>query len=463
MPYVRPLDPALGTLGHDAAGRGLLLRPTRASGTSRTPTSTPADPASTDDALEPYGFSEWNDWGDIDGGAWAGLQGRSGDRRSGGAVAARPRPGGRRRPAVVHGGQLRQPARHHELRLRQPVDGAACHRASRTPWRSSRPPTSRCTSTVGRRRCRRASHDDLTGAAPAVREYAEVLDVMFGPVDGDDHWRAGMNFYLNCIRDVDRSIELVLDALEASGQADRHDRRLHRRSRRDGRLARAAPEGQPRLRRELPRAADHPPPRRRRAAHRPTRWRRRSTWRPRCSTFAGVDADAIADRVPGLHGPLAGARRSTGSAVRDGVLTAVESITTLDADFWRAFGDPDVRRRGCSRASCAPTGASGASCAATPTSATPSAGTSRRSNRTARPTSTSLLARQRRRALRPRRPIPTRLTNLAVDPAHARARRRRCRPSSRRSSPPRSAPTPHAWVTEKPLLLGLPRWRGDAG
>ena len=24
--------------------------------------------------MEPYGFSDWNDWGDIDGGAWAGLQ-----------------------------------------------------------------------------------------------------------------------------------------------------------------------------------------------------------------------------------------------------------------------------------------------------------------------------------------------------------------------------------------------------
>ena len=33
----------------------------------------PGDP-STVDALEPAGFSEWNDWGDIDGGAWAGLR-----------------------------------------------------------------------------------------------------------------------------------------------------------------------------------------------------------------------------------------------------------------------------------------------------------------------------------------------------------------------------------------------------
>jgi arylsulfatase len=31
--------------------------------------------------------------------------------------------------------------------------------------------------------------------------------------------------------------------------------------------------------------------------------------------------------------------------VRDGVLTAVETITTLDADYWRAFGRPDVGER----------------------------------------------------------------------------------------------------------------------
>jgi hypothetical protein len=35
-----------------------------------------------------------------------------------------------------------------------------------------------------------------------------------------------LNFYLNCIRDVDRSVELVLDALVASGQADRVKVRL---------------------------------------------------------------------------------------------------------------------------------------------------------------------------------------------------------------------------------------------
>jgi arylsulfatase len=65
-----------------------------------------------------------------------------------------------------------------------------------------------------------SSGDDLAGAAPAVREYSRMTDTVFGPVTSDDHWRAGLNFYLNCLRDVDRSIDVVLDALEASGQAD---------------------------------------------------------------------------------------------------------------------------------------------------------------------------------------------------------------------------------------------------
>lgn len=46
--------------------------PTRASGTP--PTRTSRNPGPTTDALEPYGFSEFNGWGDIDGGAWAGLE-----------------------------------------------------------------------------------------------------------------------------------------------------------------------------------------------------------------------------------------------------------------------------------------------------------------------------------------------------------------------------------------------------
>jgi arylsulfatase len=58
------------------------------------------------------------------------------------------------------------------------------------------------------------------GAAPAVREYAKAMETMFGPVQDEAAWRLGVNFYLNCTRDVDRSIDVVLDALIASGQGE---------------------------------------------------------------------------------------------------------------------------------------------------------------------------------------------------------------------------------------------------
>src|SRR5262249_22635423 len=64
-------------------------------------------------------------------------------------------------------------------------------------------------------------HDALAGAAPAVREYASLMDNVFGPVADDRHWHDGMNFYLNCFPDVDRHLGIVLDALEASGEGDR--------------------------------------------------------------------------------------------------------------------------------------------------------------------------------------------------------------------------------------------------
>ncbi len=73
MPYIRPLDPTLGTIGtmlRDAGyytayqGKWHLSRAYRA----------PGDTAPTTDALEPYGFSDFNPWGDLDGGAWAGLK-----------------------------------------------------------------------------------------------------------------------------------------------------------------------------------------------------------------------------------------------------------------------------------------------------------------------------------------------------------------------------------------------------
>ncbi len=64
--------------------------------------------------------------------------------------------------------------------------------------------------------------DDLEGQPPAVRSYKGLCDVYYGPIPMDrrDMWHNHVNYYLNCLLDVDRHIGAVLDALEASGQAD---------------------------------------------------------------------------------------------------------------------------------------------------------------------------------------------------------------------------------------------------
>jgi arylsulfatase A-like enzyme len=64
--------------------------------------------------------------------------------------------------------------------------------------------------------------DDLEGQPPAVRSYKRLSDVAYGriPIDRRDMWHNHVNYYLNCLLDVDRHIGAVLDALEGIGQAD---------------------------------------------------------------------------------------------------------------------------------------------------------------------------------------------------------------------------------------------------
>jgi arylsulfatase len=69
-----------------------------------------------------------------------------------------------------------------------------------------------------------SSFDDPLDQHPeAVRYYRTLCDISYGemPTDRHDMWKRYLNYYLNCLRDVDRHIGTVLDALEASGQADR--------------------------------------------------------------------------------------------------------------------------------------------------------------------------------------------------------------------------------------------------
>ena len=70
-----------------------------------------------------------------------------------------------------------------------------------------------------------ASHNqplNERGRPAAHSDYLKSHDWMVAPVANEEpRWRRRHNYYLNCIRDVDRNIAAVLDELDASGLADR--------------------------------------------------------------------------------------------------------------------------------------------------------------------------------------------------------------------------------------------------
>jgi arylsulfatase len=57
----------------------------------------------------------------------------------------------------------------------------------------------------------------------AHRDDQRLANIMYGHLPAEDEmaWQIYRNYYYNCIRDVDRHVGQVLDALEASGEADR--------------------------------------------------------------------------------------------------------------------------------------------------------------------------------------------------------------------------------------------------
>lgn len=454
MPYVRPLDPALGTIGTMLRSQGYYCTYQGKWHLSNAYID-PAQPVSTVDALEPYGFSEFNDWGDIDGGAWAGL-------RVDPVIAGQAVKWLRERAPVVAGDQPWFMA----VNFVNPHDIMSFDYGSPSPVAlplglahavKMEPPAD---IPIYRRHwdveLPASVTDDLVGAAPAVREFARMLDTVFGPVTSDDHWRAGLDFYLNCLRDVDRSIELVLDALAASGQADNtvvvftadhgemvgsHGLRQKANLVYDENFHVPLVVGHPDMRGgvttdALASAVD---------------------LAPTLLAFAGLDAPDAATRFPALHGhSLVDAMG--GADVRDGVLTAVETITTLDADFWKEFSDPeapdrllsgalrpDWHKRGFLRGY---------------TDARYSFGRYFSPLEPNRPTDLASLRASNDVVLYDRREDPAELHNLALDDANDAL-------VAEYSAKLEALITAEVgedrrvWVLERPNLLGWPTWRGD--
>ncbi|MFE5536288.1 sulfatase-like hydrolase/transferase [Streptomyces sp. NPDC056519] len=454
MPYIRPLDPTLGTLGTMLRAAGYYTTYQGKWHLSNCYV-TPENPGPTTNALEPYGFSEFNDWGDIDGGAWAGL-------KLDPVIAGQAVRWLRNRAPVVGEDQPWFMA----VNFVNPHDIMSFDYGGRPqvqlPFGLAHAVVTRAAANIPVYQRRwdfdlpASLHDDLSGAAPAVAEYARMLDNVFGPVADDEHWYDGLNFYLNAIRDVDRSVEFVLDALEASGQADRtvvvftSDH---------GEMA-----GSHGLRQKGNLAYDenfHVPFM---IAH-PDVPGGGSTGAlassvdiaPTLLEIAGVDATETATRHPALKGhslmPVL-----HGRPVRQGILNAVESITTLDASFWFEFADPEAPQRVASGDLRPDWNKRGFLRAYSDERYT--FGRYFSPLNPNRPSDTDALLADNDVVLYDREQDPAELRNLATDPAH-RDLVERYRALLEDLIDAEIGPDARGWVTERPQLLGWPTWHGD--
>ncbi|MFB7179484.1 sulfatase-like hydrolase/transferase [Streptomyces sp. NPDC056257] len=454
MPYIRPLDPQLGTLGTMLREAGYHCTYQGKWHLSNAYV-TPRNPGPTTNALEPYGFSEFNDWGDIDGGAWAGL-------KIDPVIAGQAVRWLRNRAPLVAADQPWFMAVNfvnpHDI---MSFDYGGSSRVQ-LPFGLAHAVVAKAAADIPvyRRRWEldlpASLHDDLSGAAPAVAEYARMLDIIFGPVADDQHWHDGLNFYLNAIRDVDRSIDLVLDALEASGQADRtvvvftSDH---------GEMA-----GSHGLRQKGPLVYDenfhvpfilsHPD-----FPHgaRTEALASAVDIAPTLLEFAGVNPAEIATRHPALKGRSLSPVLN-GGTIRDGVLTAVESVTSLDASFWFEFADPEAPERiqsGDLRPDWTKRGFLRGY-----TDSRHTFGRYFSPLNPNRPAGPEALYAQNDVVLYDRVEDPHETRNLAADPAHRDLVARYNTLLEDLISAEIGTDT-HAWVTERPNLLGWPTWHGD--
>lgn len=63
---------------------------------------------------------------------------------------------------------------------------------------------------------------DAPGRPPAHADFLKSHDALVGRIPNEvERWRRRHNYYLNCLRDVDRNIAAVLDELDAAGLTDR--------------------------------------------------------------------------------------------------------------------------------------------------------------------------------------------------------------------------------------------------
>jgi arylsulfatase A-like enzyme len=169
----------------------------------------------TSEAMEPFGFSDFQEWGDAYGGPFDGLN--KDPLTAAGAAGWLSN----RAPEIADS----QPwflavnfINPHDImyfdtddeemvqvRGMMPIFGAPDTPLYQQQWPTTLPAS---------------FFDDLSNHPQAVRNYKAMSDGAYGriPMERRDMWHNHVNYYLNCLIDVDRHIGTVLDALEESGQ-----------------------------------------------------------------------------------------------------------------------------------------------------------------------------------------------------------------------------------------------------
>jgi arylsulfatase A-like enzyme len=174
--------------------------------------------ANTQDALEPFGFSDYNEWGDIDGGAWAGLGIDP-------VIAGDASEWLRFRAPLVGADQpwflaVNFVNPHDIMSFDYGGQAGALPPFLANSFATKAPPPLPIYGDQWDFELPASRNEDLSSKPAFQARLKTIIDFLFGPVVDDAAWRTGLNFYLNCIRDVDRSIDTVLDSLVASGVAD---------------------------------------------------------------------------------------------------------------------------------------------------------------------------------------------------------------------------------------------------
>ena len=174
---------------------------------------------STRDALEPFGFSDYNDDGDPHGSTWTGYK-NDGPIAAAASQWLRDRAAsGNARPWLLAVNFVNP----HDIMYFTTGEAQTASRRMRDYLAPlAPPPDDPLYRPLWELPLPANRSDTLRDKPEAHASYLTFCDMAYGRLPpGDEAWRAYRNYYFNCIRDADRHLQTVLDALEAGGQADR--------------------------------------------------------------------------------------------------------------------------------------------------------------------------------------------------------------------------------------------------